>query len=99
MRFFQRLSKRQKYAILIIFLLSGGILLSSFHYHEDGAILDDCPVCRFQDSGVAATSVDMADSVEPASIVDQEFFSDPVIAVTVSTRPFETLPNAPPALS
>jgi hypothetical protein len=91
--------KVKKLSILGLLILAGGVLMTSFHYHEGGEILDDCPVCRFQDAGVAASSVDISTATLPAVTVNQNIVCEPETAFTPSTRPFETLPNAPPSLS
>ncbi len=79
----------------MLFILAGGILLASFHYHEGGRIIDDCPVCRFQDSGTIASNYDVAahNLLLPAqrNAVIQEH------EVIISHfRSISTLPNAPP---
>ncbi len=85
-----------KLSLLAILILAGGILLSAFHYHEDGVIFDDCPACRYQDSGVTTVSVETGASISPILLTDREIIVEFEIAYTTVSRPFKTLPNAPP---
>jgi len=39
---------KKKYRLYILALVLVGILLSSFHYHDDIYVADDCPVCIIQ---------------------------------------------------
>jgi len=91
--------KGKLFTLMGLLILSAGILFSSFHYHDNGEMPDNCTVCRFHDYGVAATSTDITTSIEPGGAISLELFSTPSITTTVSTRPYETLPNAPPSFS
>jgi len=89
----------KKIAVFCLLLLSGGILFSSFHYHSGGEVRDNCPVCRFQDSGVTATSVDIAATSLPTISIDHEIDIIVVAIISSFNRPLDTLPNAPPSIS
>ncbi len=39
---------KKKYRLFILALVFAGTLLSSFHYHDDIYVDDDCPVCVIQ---------------------------------------------------
>lgn len=91
--------KRKLFTLIGLLALFAGILFSSFHYHEKGEIPDNCTACRFQNHGVTATSADITAPIEPGATISFELINTPGDTITVSTRPHETLPNAPPSFS
>lgn len=41
-------------ALVLAAVIAIDIAMVAFHHHENGVIVDDCPLCRFQDSGFTA---------------------------------------------
>ncbi|MFH0975137.1 MAG: hypothetical protein V1874_05060 [Spirochaetota bacterium] len=52
--FLKIIRKKQIYALLAVALIVIGTLIVAFHHHDDGKIHVDCPICRLQESGLAA---------------------------------------------
>jgi len=86
---------KKKYQLLILALVFAGMLLTSFHYHEDMHTAEDCPVCIIQHV------FDIADI--PIDLIRVEisfFFLLPLLRRQrfVSLRPNLNLPSrAPPS--
>ncbi len=80
----------------MLVILAGGILLASFHYHEGGRIIDDCPVCRFQDSGTIASNYDIAAHNLLLPAQRNEVIQEHGVIFISYSRSISTLPNGPP---
>lgn len=39
---------RSTISCITLLLVITGVIIACFHYHEDGKILDDCPLCRLK---------------------------------------------------
>jgi hypothetical protein len=90
---------KKQLTFFLLSLVAGGILLASFHHHEDGKILDDCPICRFQDSGITASD----NEITWGNLFTPTLHHDAIIeeySILIShVRLIATLPNAPPFFS
>ncbi len=84
---------------LTYFLLSlvlGGILLASFHYHDGGKIQEDCPICRFQDSGITASDSEITGGNFFFPTLHHDAIIEEHHTLISHIRLIATLPHAPP---
>lgn len=87
----------RRFALLLLFLLAGGILFSSFHHHEGGKIFDECPVCRFQDSGTITSNFEISSHNLFLPAERNEALVENEVVYISHYYTLSTLPNAPPA--
>lgn len=83
--------------IALLFILYGGIV-TSYHHHENGRIKDECPICRLQQYGNNAVTVEYITVIEPLQFVINHIF----IPDQSPVKPFifsNARPHAPPCYS
>jgi hypothetical protein len=85
----------KKFAIVIFISILVGSLFGAFHHHDDGLEHQDCAICVFN---ITAKQIEIPpvvaafipNSAENNVIIHYQSF------IKESTRPFNTLANAPP---
>ncbi len=85
-------------ALIALFVILVGGIISSYHHHEDGKIKDECPICRFQQYGNNAVTVDDTTTIEPLHFVIEPIFIPDESPVKPVIFP-NARPHSPPIFS
>ncbi len=91
--------KIRHFAAFSLIALLLGIGISSFHHHAEGRIRSECPLCRYQYSGISAVTESGTADIEPVLALDEtvpDFHAGPPCLRIVCDN---ARPNAPPLAS
>lgn len=88
---------KKKHQLFLLACILAGILLSSFHYHDNLHASDDCPVCIIQH---ILTAADIPDPVVLQELIAFVLISLSGLPVYLTSKALHHYPSrAPPSFS
>lgn len=90
--------RRKIFLFIAAIVIFTGLMIVAFHYHEDGEMRSNCPICRLQILGTPCIIEEACVTVIP------DTFISPFVVYYIETfhvlqRLYNAYPNAPPFIS
>jgi hypothetical protein len=93
------LRKKKILGLLTAAIIIIGTLIVAFHYHDDGKVHADCPICRLQVYGIDALATQKICAIISHVFISCYFIL--LVSITINNIFLNknAYPNAPPVIS